>query len=279
MHSSICRSSITGSAVIGRRYGAIGDAVLPVHVRFRDYRLSTWFREAGQDLVIFVHGLGASKENWRQASAARELRGKSLLGFDLPGFGDSPRPAGFDYELEKQAGVLAAVIDAYALRRIYLVAHSMGGTIALLLPSRIMSRLESLLLVEPRLRQSSCGIGGEVIQGDYEDFVSNLLPRLRKRAAINPETIFDLDRADPRAFYLSGQSMVRWTRDDQMIRRFRSIPCRKAFIYGQYDKHLEELELIDRQIAYEIENAGHFVMRDNPAAFYRLLGALFDEGA
>jgi len=265
--------------VTGRRYGAIGDAILPVRFRSRDYRLSTWFREAGQELVIFLHGLGASKENWRQAGAARELRGKSLLGFDLPGFGDSPGSAAFGYELEEQAGILAAVIDSYALRRIYLVAHSMGGTIALLLPSRIISRLECMLLVEPRLRQSSCELGAEIVQGNYENFVSHLVPRLRKRAEIDPEAAFDFDRADPRAFYLSGHSLIRWTRGDQMVRRFRSIPCRKAFIYGQHDKHLEELDAMDRQIAFEIENAGHFVMRDNPALFYRQLGALLNGGA
>jgi len=51
------------------------EMILPVHLRGREYKLSAWFREAGPETVIFVHGLGCCKENWRAAWGRPELRG------------------------------------------------------------------------------------------------------------------------------------------------------------------------------------------------------------
>jgi pimeloyl-ACP methyl ester carboxylesterase len=211
----------------------VRETILAVQLRARDYRLATWFRESGDELVLFLHGLGCSKENWRQAWGVRELRDNSFLAVDFLGFGHSPRPAQFGYRLEDQAAVLAAVIDAHALKRIHLVAHSMGGTIALLLPARILSRLGSLILVEPRLVNSSCGIAAEAVKYTYEEFTSGAC----------------------------------------MLDRFEAAPCRKVFIYGAENRHLEELAEIPSDLKIEIGHSGHFVMRDNPDDFYRQLAA------
>ncbi len=250
------------------------ETALSVRVKGREHMLSARFRESGHELLVFVHGLGNSKDNWRGAWAAGALRGRSLLAFDLMGFGHSPRPSGFGYTLEDHAGVLAAVIDAHAVRSIHLVAHSMGGTIALLLPTRIMARLHGLFLVEPRLCKSSCGIAAEAVQGTFEHFSTEIFPRFRQRHSRDPHTAFDLDRADPEAFYTGGCSLVGWTQRHELFGRFAAAPCRKAFIYGQHNQHLDELGAVDDALKFEIPNAGHFSMNDNPDAFYGQLAAL-----
>ncbi len=255
------------------------ETTVPVRVNARELRLSAWFREAGEEMVVFLHGLGSSKQNWQQAWSLPALRGKSLLAFDLMGFGHSPRPDGFDYVLEDQASVLAAVIDAYAVRRIHLVAHSMGGTIALLLPSRMLARLANLILVEPRLKKSSCGIAAEAAQVSYQDFLSDVYPRFRKRVSSDPRAAYDLDRADPEAFYNSARSLVHWTEGDEMLERFQLTPCHRVFIYGHYNQHLEELKTLDSASKIEIQNAGHFVMHDNPDAFYRQFATMLSDGS
>jgi pimeloyl-ACP methyl ester carboxylesterase len=246
---------------------------LPLRFRGSEYRLSARFRDAGQDLVIFVHGLGCSKDSWRNAWARRELRDKSLLAYDLVGFGHSPRPADFDYALENQAELLSAIIDAYAVRRIHLVAHSMGGTIALLLPPRTLARLESLTLVEPRLMKSSCGIAAEARLGDYDRFRSEVLPRFRQRISRDPRVVFDLGRADSNAFYKSACSLIHWTHDHEMTTRFAHAPCRKVLVYGGLNRHLEELGFVDDLSKFEVPDAGHFVMHDEPDMFFQSLTA------
>ena len=245
------------------------ESMLAVQVRTRDYRLATWFRDAGDELVVFLHGLGCSKENWRHAWALRELRDNSLLGLDFLGFGHSPRPAHFGYKLEDQVAVLAAVIDAHALKRIHLVAHSMGGTIALLLPERTLSRLRSLILVEPRLLEASCGIGAEAAKFTYQEFMSGVFTRIQRQVSKDQQAAYDLKRADPAAFYRSSCSLVDWTRGRRMLDRFEAAPCRKVFIYGAENRYLEEVGEISGELKIEIGYSGHFVMRDNPDDFYR----------
>ena len=255
----------------------IPETMLDARVHSRDYRLATWFHEAGDELVIFLHGLGCSKEIWRDAWALRELRDKSLLALDFLGFGHSPRPSHFGYKLEEHAAVLAAVIDCHALKRIHLVAHSMGGTIALLLPARTLSRLRSLVLVEPRLFNSSCGIAAEAAKFTFEKFVAGEFSRIGRRASNDPRAAYDLRRADPAAFYHSSCSLVQWTRGRTMLDRFEQAPCKKAFIYGVENRFLQEVGEISNDLTIGVGHSGHFVMRDNPDEFYRRATAIMAE--
>ncbi len=50
-------------------------------------------RDAGPDLVLFLHGLGCVKESFEGAWGKDALAGFSLLAPDLPGSGASPVPA------------------------------------------------------------------------------------------------------------------------------------------------------------------------------------------
>lgn len=242
--------------------------------RGREYRLSAWFRDTGDDLVLFVHGLGCSKESWRQAWSSPALYGRALLAIDLPGFGASPRPPEISYELEDQAELLASVIDAHASRRICLVAHSMGGAIATLLPGPASRRVDSFVLVEGRLVRSSCGIAAEAARVSADQFHAENFPRFLQRVAADRRAAFDLDRSDPDAFYRSSTSLIRWTSGDGLVGRFAAFDCPKAFVYGADNRHLDELALLDRGIAHEIPDAGHFPMNDRPEAFYTLLAGL-----
>ena len=250
-------------------------SVIPVRVGTMEFRLSARFREGGDDLVLFVHGLGCSKDSWRDAWQRPEMRGRSLLAPDLPGFGHSACPPDFVADLVGYARVLAALIDAHALRRIHLVAHSMGGSIALLLPPQVLSRLESLVLIEPRLFKSSCGIATETADVSCEEFRHSVFPKLKERMSGDPHAVFDLDRADIRAFYVASRSLIQWSASRVLLERFQQANCRKFFIYGADNQHLQELAFVEPALMIAIENAAHFVMNDNPDGFYgRLSGIL-----
>ena len=247
----------------------IPETMVDIRVRSREYRLAGWFRDAGNELILFLHGLGCSKDNWRDAWAVRALRDKSLLSIDFLGFGRSPRPTHFGYTLEDHAAVLAAVIDSHALKRIHVVAHSMGGTVALLLPPRTLSRLSSLILVEARLSKSSCGIAAEAVNFTLEEFISRQFSRIQRRISTDARLEYDLKRADPAAFYRSACSLVDWTRGSKMLEKFDSVPCSKLFVYGSDNRFLEEVGEIRAELIAGIRESGHFVMHDNPEDFYQ----------
>lgn len=251
-------------------------SVVPLRVRAMEFRLSVRFREGGDDLVLFVHGLGCSKENWRGAWQRPELRGRSLLAPDLPGFGHSVYPQGFTADLVNYAHVLRALIDAHALRRIHLVAHSMGGSIALLLPPQVLSRLESLVLIEPRLFAPSCGIAATAVGVTLDEFRRSVFPGIRQRMSNDPHAAFDLNRADVGAFYTSSRSLMEWSAHRALFERFEQADCRKFFIYGTENRHLQELAFVEPGLTVAVEHAAHFVMNDNPDGFYECLSDILD---
>jgi pimeloyl-ACP methyl ester carboxylesterase len=251
--------------------------VLTGRHRGRDYRLSAWFRDSGDELVLFVHGLGCSKESWRKAWSAPSLYGKSLLAIDLPGFGASARSADYSHDLEEQAGLLASIIDAHASRHLWVVAHSMGGSIATLLPPTVARRLDGLILVEARLLRASCSVSTLAAAVDAETFAADTFPKFRQRVALDRRAAFDLDRSDREAFYLCSRSLFEYTGGVGLVDQFAALECAGAFVYGADNGHLAELDRVEPQRLHEIPDAGHFVMNDNPDAFYALLAQLTGE--
>ena len=249
-------------------------STLSVRVRSRQYRLSVRFRESGEELVLFVHGLGCSKENWRDAWGRKELRDRTLLAADLPGFGHSDCPNDFAADLSSYAQVIHALIDAHAVRSIHLVAHSMGGSACLLLPDRVLARLKSLILIEPRIFLSSCTIATSAVGVTYDEFAQTVFPAINRQMSRDPRMAYDLGRTDVRAFYHSGLSLIDWTSRRALLERYALADCRKFFVYGADNGHLQELSFLEPVVG--IEQAGHFAMLDNPDGFYACLAQIMD---
>lgn len=250
--------------------------ITSLRVRARDYKLSLRFRDAGDDLIVFAHGLGCSKKTWLDAWQRLEFRDKSLLVFDFPGFGQSPPPPEFSYGLGQQAEIMGALLDTYARRRIHLVAHSMGGSIATLLSQRWLARLASLTLIEARFFTESCGVSAEAIAVTREEFQKSVFEKIKRRLASDPRSAFDFERADTNAFYASSKSLVECCDSPQLLAGFRSAQCPKYYIYGQDNEHLREVTEIGRDLAYPVPDAAHFPMHDNPDAFYETLSRCLD---
>ena len=246
----------------------------PVQVGIREHRLSVRWRDEGDELVLFVHGLGCSKDSWAEAWQQPELRGYSLLAPDLPGFGFSDSPEGYTHDLSEYASIIHALIDNHASRRIHLVAHSMGGAVVLLLPPRVLSRLASLVLVEGRMFSSSCGLAAETRGLSAEEFSANVFPRIYGRKSGYRTATYDLDRADPLALYGAAQSLLSWTKKTDLFVKFTEADCPKYFFYGDMNQHLEELRQLDPEVCVMIEDAAHFPMNEAPTAFYARLRQL-----
>ena len=79
----------------------------------------------------------------------RLLPGVELLAPDLPGFGQQPAPAGFDYSVRAYADWVADYLARYAPADFTLLGHSMGGKIALALAARRPAALRRLVLLSP----------------------------------------------------------------------------------------------------------------------------------
>ena len=87
----------------------------------------------------------------REFAALRSLlpAHAELLAPDLPGFGQQPAPANFNYSVGAYADWVAAHLQQHELADFTLVGHSMGGKIALALAARRPAGLRRLVLLSP----------------------------------------------------------------------------------------------------------------------------------
>lgn len=111
--------------------------------------LSIHYYEGGPakgETIVMIHGFGANKDNWLQFARHFTQR-YHVIALDLPGFGDSDRPAG-SYDVGTQAERLESFIKTLELGKVHLVGNSMGGHIAGLFAARYPQQALSLALFD-----------------------------------------------------------------------------------------------------------------------------------
>lgn len=99
--------------------------------------------------VVFVPGLGIARAQWMPT--ARKLVGTNrVVMVDLPGQGDSPLPDPFSFEACAQA--LDAVLAREKPESTIIVAHSVGGIIAMRALAAKPARARGLLLIDTQIK-------------------------------------------------------------------------------------------------------------------------------
>jgi len=122
------------------------------------YRLhSVRFRnpKTPRQTVILLHGLGNSSKSWR--TIAKQLPSDvRVIGIDLLGFGNSPKPKWATYTIATQARAVARTLLALGLhQRVIVVGHSMGALVAIELAKRYPLAIKQLVLCSPPLYRDS----------------------------------------------------------------------------------------------------------------------------
>lgn len=125
---SIALALLPGLATAGD-FPPPGTALQSRSIQVGDTTWAYYEGEKNGPSLLFVHGFASGKDVW--ASLAAELgTGFHLIIPDLPGWGESTRLPGQNYDVEAQAARLDEFIRALDLRQLTLVGHSMGGAIA-----------------------------------------------------------------------------------------------------------------------------------------------------
>jgi pimeloyl-ACP methyl ester carboxylesterase len=103
---------------------------------------------ASGPVVVLVHGLGGSAEDWRNLAPYLAQAGFRVYLPDLLGFGRSARPAGFSYSVQAEAGVVVEFMRDLGLKRVDLGGWSMGGWIVQLIAAEHPEVVRRLLLFD-----------------------------------------------------------------------------------------------------------------------------------
>jgi pimeloyl-ACP methyl ester carboxylesterase len=98
--------------------------------------------------VILLHGRNFPSSYWKPVIAGLTEVGYRVVVPDQLGFGKSSKPVG-PYSFDVMAADTVALLDALGLSRVDVVAHSMGGMLAIRLARNAPNRVNSLVLEAP----------------------------------------------------------------------------------------------------------------------------------
>ncbi|HVK71175.1 MAG TPA: alpha/beta hydrolase [Polyangium sp.] len=99
--------------------------------------------------VLLLHGYLDSGATWDLVAEPLARAGHDVLAPDLRGFGESDSVgAGGYYHFPDYVSDLSSLLDILAPKRLALVGHSMGGTIAALFAGARPQRVDQLVLLE-----------------------------------------------------------------------------------------------------------------------------------
>lgn len=102
---------------------------------------------AGDQAILLLHGWPQNHREWLPMIAQLEHDKYNFIMPDLPGFGDSVKPIN-GYDVNTQAEILLELLNALKVKTVHLVAHDIGGPIALALAYLIADRVLSLVMIE-----------------------------------------------------------------------------------------------------------------------------------
>ena len=100
-----------------------------------------FFREGGTgDALVLLHGFPTSSWDWQPIweELSRHFR---VIAPDFFGFGFSDKPGGFDYSIMDQANWVEALLAKLGVRRVHLLAHDYGDSVAQELLARERDRI------------------------------------------------------------------------------------------------------------------------------------------
>jgi len=236
--------------------------------------------------VVLLHGLGAAGSSDLVGTACRSplVRHRRLV-IDFLGFGYSDRPPDFGYRLQDHAAAVAAVLDSAGLSRCWVIGHSMGGTVAIVLASQRPDLTAALVVVEGNL-DPGVGTGSVRIAAWTEEAYlahghAGMLASIEAEARTGDPgwsayaAAFRL--ADPRAVHRSAVGLLAAINPTARERLY-DFTGPRAYVFGEDslpDPDRERLGSAGVEVLV-VPGAGHAMTVEAPDGFARVVGEFLE---
>jgi len=244
------------------------------------------------EAVVFLHGNPGSADDWVGLAGAAASAGKRAVAFDLPDFGETVAPAGFEHSVPGYAGFVDQALTELGIERVHLVLHDFGGPIGLAWAAMHADAIASVTLIDtgvlPGYRWHSLAriwrtpLLGELLQATatrraFRFLLNREEPRGLPRDFV--EAMYDhFDRRTRKAVL----ALYRATDDpgamaEGLVRVFaeREIPA--LVIWGEHDAYLpssyaeRQREAFPAAEVHVLPASGHWPFADAPETVERLL--------
>lgn len=254
-----------------------------VVVEWRGVTLSMPYllRSASGPAILFVHGLGASKEIFHSAFQSRALADCTLVTFDLPGTGLAEFPVDAGLDVSGLAELTQAIADQLLPRPYFLAASSMGGLIALLQMRRYgFDRIQGFMNLEGNLCAEDCMYSRRAIPHSLEAFADSefehIIDDMRRSPHTGDRIVAEnvAMNVDVRAYHAYSAETVSESDSGRLLDEFLALPMPRMFLYGEANRalsYIPRLRESDVEVR-EIPRSGHFFFYDNPIATFGAIG-------
>jgi pimeloyl-ACP methyl ester carboxylesterase len=232
------------------------------------------------ELLVFMHGAGSNAHTWHHQLAHLEPH-HSAVALDLPGHGRSGSTEGLS-DLAAHVRFMTAFADALALRPLVLVGRALGGAVAIDFALAHPRRLRGLVLVATPARfeipQANLDTWRDVMRGRATQPFSPALFSPKVDMAVMRECFMEQVKTDPRVRYTD---MLACNGAD-FTARLGALRLPTLVITGRDDHFAapEQAEEVCRRIPGAtlaiIEDAGHMLTSEQPAAFNAALSGFVD---
>jgi proline iminopeptidase len=243
-------------------------------------------------VIVFIHGWGGSARYWESTALTLSEQFDCLL-YDLRGFGRSKLPQEpieeLLYEMEDYAEDLAALLDTLELHRVYIMAHSMGASSAVLFLNRYPERVERAVLTcsgifeyDEKSFSAFHKFGKYVVQFRPRWFLrvpfasAMFMARFLHRplpVALSRAFLEDFLEADYKAALGTMLTSVSKYAAEVMPQEFAQLSVPTLLVAGTHDKIIpaelgrRAAQLNEKVEYFEIPDTAHFPMLEKPDVY------------
>jgi pimeloyl-ACP methyl ester carboxylesterase len=243
------------------------------------------------EAVVFLHGNPGSADDWEGLAGAAGSAGVRAVAFDLPDFGETVAPIGFEHDVPSYAGFVAGALAELGVERAHLVLHDFGGPIGLVWAMMNPDAVASVTLIDTGIlpgyrwhrlaRIWRTPVVGELFQatatrGAFRSLLNRNEPRGLPREFV--EKMYDhYDRRTRRAVL----ELYRATDDpggmsEGLIGLFKDREVPALVIWGEHDAYLPSSYAVRQREAFPAAQvhvlpvSGHWPFADAPDTVERL---------
>ncbi len=239
---------------------------------------------------LYIHGLGDNRKWFLKHFTAYSLDRFSWIVPDLLGHGDSSKSHEAEaYTMIQQAKYLAAILEKENVKHLCILAHSMGGAIAVSLiellayQSKPKTKLSLLLYLEGNLDAGDAFFSSMFARMSFSKFkqefesICNQIKGDSKDEHIT-DYVSAFREAGPFTIWASSKDLAPISVKGKLLDRLlkhRDFVC--YFIFGEKNKGVYSSEKLVRNAHLPIlfiPDAGHGLHTENPSYFWINVGEL-----
>ncbi|PKL80831.1 MAG: hypothetical protein CVV25_02635 [Ignavibacteriae bacterium HGW-Ignavibacteriae-4] len=241
-------------------------------------------RRENKSTLVFVHG-NSSSSNVFNPIFESELFDENLISFDFFGHGKSPwLSIEHKYSIESYRKQLLE-ITSNVMNDVYIIAHSLGGHIAIEVATSIENLKGLLVFGTPPIRKpinfNEAFNPVEILNMMYTDKVDDenleiLFQKFTRNKSYNEILKKDFRNTDPRIrLNLAAELQNPDTLLDE-VNIFKNLNCKKLIINGENDPAInkEYIRLIQKECNFdflEVKDSGHYISVEKRFEFNRLV--------